>query len=84
MEFSRNDFFKKCKSDHDRLVKLIMDADGVSVSDGIVGTVKSGKGSYPVRLYRIGDKEYRVSEKLHEYLVENGAILKEGGENGDR
>jgi len=78
MEIARENVFKKCKDDHDRLVKLIMEAGSVSVSNGIVGIVKMGKRSYPVYLYKIGDKEYRVSKKLHEFLVEHGAIEREG------
>lgn len=31
MDFKREEFFKKCKDDHDRLCKLIMDAGEVSV-----------------------------------------------------
>lgn len=77
MEFRREDFFKKCKDDHDRLCKLILDAGEVSVSSDIVGVVKMGERSYSVYLYKIGDKEYRVSKKLHEYLVENGALERE-------
>ena len=78
MDFKREDFFKKCKDDHDRLVKLIMDAGEVSVSQDIVGVVKMGNRSYSVYLYRIGDKEYRVTKKLHEFLVEHGCLEKEG------
>lgn len=78
MEFNREDFFKKCKSDHDRLVKLIMEAGEVSVSSHIVGVVKCDKRTYSVYLYKIGDKEYRVTKKLHDYLVENGALEKQG------
>ena len=81
MDFSREEFFKKCKDDHDRLCKLIMDAGEVSVSQHIVGVVKMGDRTYPVYLYKIGDKEYRVSKKLHEFLVENGALEKQGEEN---
>jgi len=77
MDFKREDFFKKCKDDHDRLVKLIMDAGEVSVSQDIVGVVKMGNRSYSVYLYRIGDKEYRVTKKLHEFLVEHGCLEKE-------
>ena len=77
MDFSREDFFKKCKDDHDRLCKLIMEAGEVSVSQGIVGVVKANNRTYPVYLYKIGNKEYRVSKKLHEFLVEHGAIEKE-------
>ena len=40
MEFKREDFFKKCKDDHDRLVKLIQEAGEVSVSKDIIGVVK--------------------------------------------
>ena len=77
MEFKREDFFKKCKDDHDRLVKLIMEAGEVSVSNDIVGVVKTGNRTYSVYLYKIGDKEYRVTKKLHEFLVEHGALEKE-------
>ena len=77
MDFKREDFFKKCKDDHDRLCKLIMDAGEVSVSQNIVGVVKMGSRTYPVYLYKIGDKEYRVSKKLHEFLVEHGALERE-------
>ena len=77
MEIARENVFKKCKDDHDRLVKLIMDAGSVSVSNGIVGIVKMGKRSYSVYLYKIGENEYRVTKKLHEYLVEHGALEKE-------
>ena len=77
MDFKREDFFKKCKDDHDRLVKLIMDAGEVSVSQDIVGVVKMGGRTYSVYLYKIGDKEYRVTKKLHEYLVEQGCLEKE-------
>ena len=80
MDFKREDFFKKCKDDHDRLVKLIMDAGEVSVSNDIVGVVKAGNRTYSVYLYKIGDKEYRVTKKLHEFLVEHGALEKEGGD----
>ena len=78
MDFKREDFFKKCKDDHDRLCKLIMDAGEVSVSQDIVGVVKMGGRTYSVYLYKIGGKEYRVSKKLHEYLVEHGCLEKEG------
>lgn len=82
IKFKREEFFKKCKDDHDRLVKLIMDAGEVSVSSDIVGVVKTqtktGTRTYPVYLYKIGDKEYRVSKKLHEFLVEHGALEREG------
>lgn len=79
MDFKREEFFKKCKDDHDRLCKLIMDAGevSVSVSRDIVGVVKMGSRTYSVYLYKIGDKEYRVSKKLHEFLVENGALERE-------
>lgn len=77
MEFKREDFFKKCKDDHDRLAKLIMEAGEVSVSSDIVGVVKTNNRTYSVYLYKIGDKEYRVSKKLHEFLVEHGALEKE-------
>lgn len=80
MDFKREDFFKKCKDDHDRLVKLIMDAGEVSVSNDIVGVVKAGNRTYSVYLYKIGGKEYRVTKKLHEFLVEHGALEKEGGD----
>ena len=78
MDFKREDFFKKCKDDHDRLARLIAEAGEVSVSNGIIGVVKMGNRSFPVYLYKIGDKEYRVSKKLHEYLVEQGCLEKEG------
>ena len=77
MDFKREDFFKKCKDDHDRLVKLIMEAGEVSVSSDIVGVVKANNRTYSVYLYKIGNKEYRVSKKLHEFLVEHGALEKE-------
>ena len=76
MDFRREDFFKKCKDDHDRLCKLIMDGGDIEVSSDIVGVVKVNGKSYPVHMYRIGGKEYRVSKKLHEFLVEHGAIEK--------
>ena len=81
MEFKREDFFKKCKDDHDRLVKLIMAGGDIEVSSDIVGVVKvkDKKGNdkcFSVYLYRINGKEYRVSKKLHEFLVEHGAIEK--------
>ena len=48
MDFKREEFFKKCKDDHDRLCKLIMDAGEVSVSQDIVGVVKMGCRTYSV------------------------------------
>ena len=49
----------------------------MSVSQDIVGVVKMGGRTYSVYLYKIGDKEYRVSKKLHEFLVEHGALERE-------
>ena len=54
-----------------------MDAGEVSVSSDIVGVVKMGSRTYSVYLYKIGDNEYRVSKKLHEFLVEHGALERE-------
>ena len=67
MDFKREEFFKKCKDDHDRLCKLIMDAGEVSVSRDIVGVVKMGIRTYSVYLYKI----------VHEFLVEHGALERE-------
>lgn len=78
MEFKREDFFKKCKDDHDRLVKLIQEAGEVSVSKDIIGVVKLKERSYSVYLYKIKDKEYKVSKQLHEYLLKNGCLMQEG------
>lgn len=77
MDFTRKDFFKKCKDDHDRLCKLIMEAGEVSVSQDIVGVVKADGRVYSVYLYKIGGKEYKVSKRLHEFLVEHGALERE-------
>ena len=77
MDFKREEFFKKCKDDHDRLCKLIMDAGEVSVSRDIVGVVKMGSRTYSADLSKIGDKEEGVSKKLHEFLVEHGALERE-------
>lgn len=75
MEIKRKDFFKLCKADHDRLCQLLMESGEVTVSQDIMGVVKTDGRVYSVYIYKIGGKEYRVSKKLHEYLVEHGAIL---------
>lgn len=75
MEIKRGNFFKLCKDDHDRLCNLLMEAGEVSVSQDIMGVVKTDGRVYSVYLYKIGGKEYRVSKKLHMFLVEHGCIL---------
>lgn len=76
MYFNRANFFMMCKADHDRLCKL-MEAGEVSVSSDIVGVVKTKGQVYSVYRYKIGDKEYRVTKKLHEFLVKHGLSIKD-------
>ena len=77
MEVKREEFFQKCKDDVTRLLNMIQEAGDVYVSDGIVGVVKLNERSYPVYQYNVGKKELKVSKKLHEYLVSNGALERE-------
>ena len=77
MEVKREEFFKKCKDDVTRLLNMIQEAGDVYVSDDIVGVVKLKGRSYPVYQYSMGNKELKVSKKLHEYLVSNGALERE-------
>lgn len=73
MRFNRANFFMSCKADHDRLCKL-MEAGEVSVSSDIVDSVKTKGQLYSVYRYTIGDKEYSVTKRLHEFLVKHGTL----------
>lgn len=73
-EMKRENFFKRCKDDVQRILKMIGDAGELTISKHIVGVVKVKGKCYSVYSYNIAGQEYKVSKKLHEYLLEQGAI----------
>lgn len=67
-------FFKKCKADHDALVDILKASKAdITVSDTI-GVVRRGAKCFSVYTYNVDGTEYLVTKKLHEFLISNGAL----------
>lgn len=68
-------FFKKCRADHDALVDILKASKAdITVSDTITGFVRKGAKCFSVYTYNVDGKEYLVTKKLHEFLISNGAL----------